>query len=134
MTLPIPCSNLCVPLNPYVHRTFSLSKHPMQITKTSGRASASWTDTLLLASYHSIPMVWSGHKHHFQGQHIYRVTIGNIPQCMDPNFTKTVIRNFGKKWKWVYCSYTMCSNFYAMWILRMTSPSMLQRLVTMRCC
>ena len=33
------------------------------------------------------------------------VTIGNIPHCTCPNFTKMSSESLGKKGKWVYCKH-----------------------------
>ena len=35
----------------------------------------------------------------------YRITIGDIPHCMCPDFTKMSSQALGKKGKWVYCKH-----------------------------
>jgi hypothetical protein len=65
----------------------------------------------------------------------YRVTIGDMPHCTCPDFTKMSSQSLRKKEKWCIANiFIMCLDFYAKWIMIMTNSFMLQRIPTTRSC
>ena len=63
----------------------------------------------------------------------YCITIGDIPHCMCPNFTKMSSQALGKKWKLVYCKHLQYV-FRFLCKVNYESSFMYQHIRTMRLC
>jgi hypothetical protein len=59
--------------------------------QTYGRLLCDWSHS------HSISKLWSDNQYHFQGRHHIRITIGDIPHCTCPDFTKMSSKTLERK-------------------------------------
>ena len=102
-----------MPLNPDAHPTFKFGKTvrrnpivPMAYYKNK------WESVGLMDGYYvvgvtAIPYPGYGVIINIASKEdlTYRITIGDIPHCTCPDFTKMSSQALGKKGKWVYCKH-----------------------------
>ena len=102
----IPCSHFSMPLNPDAHPTFRFRKS-MRRNPTTPTADHKnkWENDGFMDGYYvvgvtAIPYPSYGVIINVSKDDItYRITIGDIPHCMCPNFTKISSQALGKKGK-----------------------------------
>jgi hypothetical protein len=112
-TLPIPRSHFSIPPNPDAHPTFRFGK-TVRRNPTAPLADHKnkWESAGLMEGYYvvgvtAIPYPGFGVIINIVSKHdiTYHVTIGDIPHCTCPDFTKMSSHALGKKGKWVYCKH-----------------------------
>jgi hypothetical protein len=112
-TLPIPRTDFHAPPNPDAHPTSRFGKTvrrnlsaPMPDHKNKWE-SAGLMDGYYVVGVTAIPYPGFGVLINIVSKEdiSYRVTIGDIPHCTCPDFTKMSSQSLGKKGKWVYCKH-----------------------------
>ena len=112
-TLPIPRSHFSMPPNPDAHPTFRFGKTvrrnpaaPLADHKNKWE-SAGLMDGYYVVGVTAIPYPGFGVIINIVSKQdiTYHVTIGDIPHCTCPDFTKMSSHALGKKGKWVYCKH-----------------------------
>ena len=107
-SLPISWSHFCAPPNldtNLISTCLKFQQHQWQFTKTSGRAPTLWTGTMLLSDCYFICRIWSSRQHRPKGGQALMCTIGDVPQCTCPDFTKIFSQALKKEGNLVYYKY-----------------------------